>query len=492
MANNPKLKVAIMPVDEFGNDPAARPLGSEADLLYTRELIERVKCAKVELPVDDSDLSESDLGQFFIDCYGAKFRRVSGVGVLHYNGQYWLPDNKMLRYSCAEIIQKEVVAATNSDQKERRRLKSKAMRNSMLDFALTNQNIVMEPADFENARHRLNTISGAIDLKTGKIESSKPEDYFLHITQCGYSTESPDQFMRFLEDIFKDDTGSTDTKTIHFIQRVLGYCITGEIREQKLFFCYGEGANGKSVLLDLINWMLGSYAINYPAAALMKQRNESHPTDLALLEGKRLAISPELERSQHWAESRIKELTGTETITARKMRQDFYEFPVTSKHVVCGNYEPALQGGDSAMQRRMIQIRFDQTIPPERRDPNLLDKLKGEADAIMGWQVRGAMEWYKSGLDIPEKVQRDSEAYFESMDDIGLWVEECCNLTGRDIDWTANKDLYQSYKEWKLDSGSKPLADGNWGREMRKRKDFHFKRENNQRGYAGITIKSFY
>ena len=222
----------------------------------------------------------------------------------------------------------------------------------------------------------------------------------------------------------------------------------------------------------------------------MKKTNESHPTELALLEGKRLAISPELDRSQHWAESRIKELAGTDTITARKMRQDFYEFDVTSKHIVCGNYEPAFQGGDAAMQRRIIQIRFNQVFSEDKRDPDLLEKLKEEADGIMGWLVKGAKKWYRDGLQPPPSVKKDSDDYFRSMDDIGLWLEECCDVSGIPRDFTSNTDLYESYKNWKLSCGTQPLSRQNLSRELKKREGIQIgQKRAGHRGSSGIILK---
>ena len=183
----------------------------------------------------------------------------------------------------------------------------------------------------------------------------------------------------------------------------------------------------------------------------MTSRNESHPTMFASLHGKRMAISSEIEESAHWAESRIKEMTGDENMTARFMQKDFFTFKVTHKHLIAGNFKPRLKGDDFAMARRMILIPFNQRFEGAQRDSNLTQKLKAEYPGILQWGIDGAVKWARGGLSIPNQITEASAAYMSANDDIQLWLTDCCTrlngLTAR------SSDLYKSFSKWKDDQG---------------------------------------
>jgi putative DNA primase/helicase len=172
---------------------------------------------------------------------------------------------------------------------------------------------------------------------------------------------------------------------------------------------------------------------------------------LASLHGKRLAVSSEIEESAHWAEARIKSMTGDETMTARYMRQDFFTFRVSHKHVIAGNFKPRLKGDDFAMVRRMVLVPFSQRFEGARRDNNLPEKLKAEYPGIMAWFIEGARKWAASGLAIPAAITEASQEYMAEQDDIGLWVASCCEkVKGARELATA---LFTSFEAWKRSNG---------------------------------------
>jgi putative DNA primase/helicase len=243
-----------------------------------------------------------------------------------------------------------------------------------------------------------------------------------------------------------------------------GYCLSGDRREQKLFFAHGQGSNGKSTLLDILMWMMGSYALKLPTTALMASRNERHPTELAQLHGKRLAVSNELEEGSFWAEARIKELTGDETLTARFMRQDNFTFTMSHKHLIAGNHKPRLKGGDPAMARRMVLLPFLQKFEGAAKDAKLPEKLKAEAPGIMAWAIEGARKWYADGLAIPGKVEDASRDYMAEHDDIAMWIEECCKIDAGTH--ARSSDLYASFRRWKQSRGEHEPSQTVWGEKM--------------------------
>jgi putative DNA primase/helicase len=206
------------------------------------------------------------------------------------------------------------------------------------------------------------------------------------------------------------------------------------------------GANGKSVFVNTIAAILGAYATNAPMDTFMAVHGERHPTDMAGLRGARLVTSIETEQGRRWAESRLKALTGGDKISARFMRQDFFEFIPQFKLVVAGNHKPSIRTIDEAMRRRLHLVPFTVTIPPKRRDKTLPERLLAERDGILAWAVQGCLEWQRIGLQPPPAVMAATEEYFEAEDALGRWLDECCQLGPNHTALSAA--LYASWKTW--------------------------------------------
>ena len=194
-------------------------------------------------------------------------------------------------------------------------------------------------------------------------------------------------------------------------------------------FLHGSGANGKSVFVQAISQVMGTYAATAPLSSFMAARTDAHPTDIAGLVGKRLVSVTETEPGRAWAESRIKTITGGDPVRARFMNRDFFEFSPTFKLLVAGNHRPRLTGVGEAMRRRLHLVPFTVTIPAERRDKHLLERLLEERDGILGWMIEGHASWRELGLAPPESVLRSVEEYFLDEDMVGQWIEERC-VTG--------------------------------------------------------------
>ena len=214
---------------------------------------------------------------------------------------------------------------------------------------------------------------------------------------------------------------------------MVGYCLTGVTSEHALFFLYGTGANGKSVFVSTLAAILGDYATIAAMDMFMATTGDRHPTDMAGLRGARMVSSIETEQGRRWAESKLKALTGGDRITARFMRQDFFEFTPQFKLLVAGNHKPAIRNVDEAMRRRLHMIPFTVTIPPAKRDQRLQDRLLAERDGILAWAVQGCLEWQRVGLRPPAAVKAATDEYFEAEDALGRWMAEGCvrgaNLT---------------------------------------------------------------
>ena len=219
-----------------------------------------------------------------------------------------------------------------------------------------------------------------------------------------------------------------------------------------MFFLYGTGANGKSVFVNTLATILGDYAANAPMDTFMETRTDRHPTDMAGLRGARFVAAIETEQGRRWAESKVKSLTGGDKISARFMRQDFFEFFPQFKLFVAGNHKPAIRNIDEAMKRRLHLIPFTITVPPERRDKHLQQKLLAERDGILAWAVQGCLDWQRLGrLDPPQQVVEATEEYFEAEDALGRWLDERCVLDANAKSLTS--ELFADWKQWAESAG---------------------------------------
>jgi putative DNA primase/helicase len=285
-----------------------------------------------------------------------------------------------------------------------------------------------------------------IDLRTGAQYPPRREDY------CTKSAGTKMKEMPTpLWSAFLDRVTNHDRDLQSYLQRVAGYCLTGDTREHALFFQYGTGANGKGTFVNTLAGVWGDYATTVPTEVLMESRGDRHPTELARLQGIRLAIANETEQGRRWAESRIKTLTGGDRVTARFMRQDFFEYIPQFKLMINGNHKPSLRGVDEAIRRRMHLIPFTVTIPENERDKKLPEKMKAEWPGILAWAVHGCRNWQAHGLQPPAAVLAATKAYLDTQDAFAAWLEECCEQSPDA--WTPRSNLFKSWSDWATANG---------------------------------------
>lgn len=426
------------------------------------------------------DFSDDALALDFVRAYGRGYRWSPGLGWMAAGATVWTRDDALTRYDLARRICRAAAACAQKPDEQKRLTSAKTV-GAVLSLAQSDQRIVVDAGLWDAQPLLLNTPAGIVDLRTGLLRHRRGDDYVTQATRI-----APDfgvkasVFDKFIHEVFDGDS-----ELVNFMQVVLGYCLTGDRREQFLFFWHGVGANGKSTLLDLVQHMLDTYALKMPAAALMVTRNDRHPTELAQLRGKRLAISSELEEGQFWNEALIKELTGDAVLTARFMRQDFFEFNMTQKHIIVGNHKPRLRGGDPAIARRLVLVPFLQKFEGAKRDNQLGEKLQAEAPAVLAWMVRGAVRWHAEGLVVPEKVRDAGAEYLADHDDLALWLGECCIRTGE----AKASELYSSFKLWKERRGEHAQSQTAWSQRLQMAPGV-VRRVSNGVRYAGIQLNA--
>jgi putative DNA primase/helicase len=288
------------------------------------------------------------------------------------------------------------------------------------------------------------------NLKTGVARESRRVDYCTKAAAVSPGGDCP-RWREFLAEITDGDA-----ELQSYMQRMAGYCTTGITTEHVMFFCHGTGANGKSVFINTLAGIWGDYAVTAPMETFTVSRSDRHPTDLAMLRGARLVVAQETEKGRCWAESKIKALTGGDRISARFMRQDFFEFTPQFKLLIAGNHKPGLRGVDEAIRRRLHLIPFNVTIPPEKRNPRLFEELKTEWKGILRWAIDGSIEWQRIGLVPPRAVVDATERYLASEDSMANWIEDRCE---EDPGFSATRaGLFNDWKEWAENGGEHPGA----------------------------------
>jgi putative DNA primase/helicase len=298
------------------------------------------------------------------------------------------------------------------------------------------------PEDMDKEPMLFNCINGTIDLRTGELQEHRREDYITKIAPFEYNpnAEAP-RWRRFLDEIFNGNDG-----IIPFLQRAVGYAMTGEIREQVLLVLYGKGANGKTTFLETLLKIFGDYGKPSEPNLLIIQKHEQHPTGVADLLGARFVSAMEIGEGKRLNEALVKRLTGKDKLKARFMRQDFFDFEPTHKIFMAVNHKPHIRGTDTGIWRRIRLIPFSVEIPEHKQDRQLQEKLLKEAPGILAWAVQGCLAWQEQGLGITTEIEKATNEYRVEMDTIGAFITECC-VEGDNYKAKAS-ELYDCYCAW--------------------------------------------
>jgi putative DNA primase/helicase len=396
---------------------------------------------------------------------------------LVWDGMRWRFDDTLHAFERARVICREAAAECNT--KAAKQLASHKTVAAVASLSRADRRIAATVEQCDSDPGLLNTPEGVIELRTGNARPHRAEDHMTKMTAVGAGGKCP-RFLAFLDRI----TGG-EAELVSYLRRVLGYALTGDTREQALFFGYGTGANGKGVLLSTVSGILGDYHRSAPIETFTATNGERHPTDLAGLRGARLVTATETEEGRRWAESRIKQLTGGDTISARFMRQDFFEYWPDFKLFITGNHKPSLRSVNEAIRRRLHLIPFAVTIPPDQRDGQLTERLKAEWPGILQLLIEGCLEWQCDGLQAPQAVRDATAAYLEAEDSLTAWIDDKC--TRDPAAWEQSSCLFTSWTAWAEKAGENPGTMRRFAQTIESR-GFLPQRRTHGRGFLGLQI----
>ena len=397
--------------------------------------------------------SDAALALRFCKQQGADVRFVTALGRwLIWNGKCWAEDETEQAYDLAV----EICSAASSEalrilpKTKAERIATRVASGSVIGkvhrIARADRLLACTPAAWDANPWILNTPAGVVDLRTSALGPHDRARHCRKITAIG-----PEKMPTPLWDRFLHEITSGDRELQAYLQRVAGYGLTGLVREHALFFGHGAGGNGKGVLLNTMTRIMNDYAATSAMEAFTASSYDRHSTELAMLHGARFVTARETEEGRFWAESRIKQITGGDPITARFLYRDNFTFQPAFKLFIVGNHMPKLRNVDDAIRRRVHMIPF--LFKPATVNLNLEEELEPEWPGILAWMIAGCLEWQRGGLRPPSIVRAATADYFAGEDVLGRWLEERCRQ--HRTAFTSTQALFEDFQEWCVDSGEK-------------------------------------
>lgn len=481
-------------INEVNNIYTPKQEREENPLRYALSHIFDAEKKDKEYPIRSYD--DTGNADRFIDRYGHLYKHSYITNKFYiYDGQKWKVDDrgairKLIDEMIESIKNEKVLHSEDVTEEEARETFQKYYKKTR--GTQSKKNIMNElmhrktvtPDEFDKDDMLLNVANGYIDLTSRELYKHDINRMFSQIANTDYSEKmQPAVWLDFLNDIFAGDKA-----VIRYIQKALGYSLTGSTREQVMFILFGKGRNGKSIFVETIAEILGDYSNNMQAKSLMVKKNDNVNTDIARLSKARFVTSSEPNEGFRFDEGLIKQITGGDKVTARFLYAEEFEYTPKFKIWVSTNHKPIIRGTDDGIWRRLVLIPFDVQIPEEKVDKDLKYKLLREAPAILNWMAEGAYMWMREGLELPEKLKASSKAYRTEMDVIEQFIEDECKRV--DDGRVKANELYSVYKNWANENNAYKMSNKDFGQKMKEK--FKSKRMNTGMYYLGLEKNSKY
>lgn len=430
-------------------------------------------------------ISETALASLFAHEAVADWRYVFDWGQwMYWDGHQWDRDDVLAIEDAVQLFVGEHGERAASD-KAKTQLTSSRMVFAILKLARSSKLLRADVGQWDHDAMALSCKGTIHDLGSSVSRAAVAGDYVTKTCAVEPGADGCPKWEAFLRLI----TGG-DEDLMHYLQVMSGYLLTGSTKEQCLFFLYGPGGNGKSTFVNTIAGVMGDYAVNAPMDMLAISYHERHPTELARLQGARLVTASETAEGRRWDETRLKQLTGGDMISARYMNQNFFDFMPQFKLLASGNHKPELRGIDEALRRRVRIIPFVVRIAESERIFGFEELLKEEWSGILTWMMDGCAMWLEEGLGTVPAVTEATSDYFEAEDTVALWLQEA--TADAPDNFETSTSLFQSWEAYCKRTGEK--APGSMKAlisALKKRTDLRWHRSSHSRGFYGKRIMSF-
>ena len=467
--------------------------------IETQEIVDAV-----QTDIDDEQSSKiynqiimntlTDLGnaERFIKGHGAIIRYCTDQKrwYVYQNGR-WVMDNgtninRMGHATIREIsFEAEREGLSTSEkveiQKHAAKSASKGRIKAMIDLAKWFPGIVVSSSAFDQNPWLLNCCNGTLDLMNMELKPHDPEDFITKMVDAPYESDA----ICPVWDAFISRVMNRDQEKICFIQRIVGYALTGVTPEQCLFVLHGPGANGKSTFTEVLRELLGDYAMHTTTSSLLTSSSSPIRNDLARLNSVRFVSAAEIGMGKKLNEALVKQLTGGDQVTARFLYNEYFEYKPRFKLFIAANHKPEIRGIDHGIWRRIHMVPFDVSIPADEIDKDLLNKLKEELPGILAWAVRGCIEWRNNGLGVPAAIRAATLEYRKEMDLIAGFIEDKCILDASSR--VTLGELYEAYRGWTDEACQDPAGKKIFGNLMRQ-KGFAQSKSGSSRYWEGIKL----
>jgi putative DNA primase/helicase len=328
---------------------------------------------------------------------------------------------------------------------------------AMIKAAAWNKDINILPEILDRHSFIFNCRNGMIDLHSGRLLPHEKERMITKISPVKYDPEADcPVWKKFLKEIF-----DKNKDLINFIQRALGWALTGDNGSQAMFILYGNGANGKSTFINTVMKLMGDYATSTPTETFMQKKGDQASNDIARLKGTRFVSAMEAEYGGKLAEAVVKRLTGDDVISARFLYGEFFDFLPTFKIFMATNHKPKIGGTDNAIWRRIRMIPFEVSFSENKQDRKLSEKLENELPGILAWIVEGTLKWQKEGLGSAPAILEATSVYRQEMSAIETFLEEMCVKNPTTM--VKSLFLYNAYKKWCEENNERVLSARGFG-----------------------------
>jgi len=426
-------------------------------------------------PIEELNFSQNTelrAKEYFVRCFQRDLRFViEAKAFFHFDGTRWIRDGGDVALGLAQTIARKLYELASDADDENRPIigkfavfcESRRTIAAMVNLAAADPRMVARIGDFDRDPFLLNTPAGTVDLRSGCIRAHDRDDLITKSTGVAFNAGAAcNRWERFLDEIFADHP-----EIVAYLHRAIGYSVTGDTREEKMLVCYGGGANGKSTLIETLKRSLGDYATTCDPDTLLARGRKEATNDVARLAGARFVSCVEVNQGRALDESRVKALTSSDTLTARFLFREYFEFRPELKLWLGTNYRPEIRGTDDGIWRRVHLIPFEAKFQGAKRDVTLQATLAHELPGILAWAVRGTRLWQDKGLDPPASVLAATQAYRAESDLIGQFLDERCELDNKAI--ITVKALYGAFKTWAENAGEKPMKATPFGLTMTER-----------------------